>query len=229
MLRPPGLPHLPMNAHLATAHAPGHAGTGAWACEAAAAWSAGAPEVADPEQASCELASVYSPNQLRVLGSPSAFRMRWRRDAMGPMLLSALSFDVEVELQQQASQSFYLVSTQLRGQRADRRRPRARRRRRGVGGDRFGHLPGAQAVQRRQPAAACAALARRGGCGMHPVAGAALDTSARVPADDGRRQCRAAALARTDRAAVRPRRRTATAGWRRACTGSSPSWPSSRC
>jgi hypothetical protein len=115
MLRPPGLPHLPMNAHLATAHAPGHAGTGAWACEAAAAWSAGAPEVADPEQASCELASVYSPNQLRVLGSPSAFRMRWRRDAMGPMLLSALSFDVEVELQQQASQSFYLVSTQLRG------------------------------------------------------------------------------------------------------------------
>lgn len=115
MLRPPGLPHLPMNAHLATAHAPGHAGTGAWACEAAAAWSAGAPEVADPEQASCELASVYSPNQLRVLGSPSAFRMRWRRGAMGPMLLSALSFDVEVELQQQASQSFYLVSTQLRG------------------------------------------------------------------------------------------------------------------
>jgi hypothetical protein len=103
--------------------------------------SAGGPAavedlVFDPDRASSLLADVYSPNRLHVLGPRSAFRMRWRRDALGSMLLSTLSFDAEVELQQQAPQSFYLVSTQLRG-----------------------HLRRRQALQRRQPAAARAAVA----------------------------------------------------------------------
>ena len=74
-----------------------------------------ADEVDDPDQASSLLATVYSPNRLSVLGPRAAFRMRWRRDALGPMLLSTLSFDTEVELRQQAPQSSYLVSTQLSG------------------------------------------------------------------------------------------------------------------
>ena len=60
-----------------------------------------ADEVDDPDQASSLLATVYSPNRLSVLGPRAAFRMRWRRDALGPMLLSTLSFDTEVELRQQ--------------------------------------------------------------------------------------------------------------------------------
>lgn len=72
--------------------------------------------VFDPDRASSLLADVYSPNRLHVLGPRAAFRMRWRRDVLGSMMLSTLSFDAEVELQQQAPQSFYLVSTQLRGQ-----------------------------------------------------------------------------------------------------------------
>lgn len=74
-----------------------------------------ADDVDDPDQASSLLATVYSPNRLSVLGPRAAFRMRWRRDALGPMLLSTLSFDTEVELRQQAPQSSYLVSTQLSG------------------------------------------------------------------------------------------------------------------
>lgn len=71
--------------------------------------------MADPERASARLAQIYSPNRLRVLGCRDDFSMRLRSRGVGSITLSMLSFNAEVELEQRASESFYLVTTQLRG------------------------------------------------------------------------------------------------------------------
>lgn len=71
--------------------------------------------MADPERASARLAQIYSPHRLRVLGPSGDFSMRLRTRGVGSITLSMLSFNAEVELEQRASESFYLVTTQLRG------------------------------------------------------------------------------------------------------------------
>jgi AraC-like DNA-binding protein len=71
--------------------------------------------MADPGRASARLARIYSPHRLRVLGPPDEFRMRLRTREVGSINLALLSFNAEVELAQRASESFYLVTTQLRG------------------------------------------------------------------------------------------------------------------
>jgi AraC-like DNA-binding protein len=69
----------------------------------------------DPVLASARLAQVYSPHRLRVLGRADEFSMSLRTGGVGSIALSMLSFNAEVELAQRASESFYLVTTQLRG------------------------------------------------------------------------------------------------------------------
>ena len=71
--------------------------------------------VADPTRASARLAQIYSPHRMRVLDPADGFNMRLRTRGVGSITLSTLSFNAEVELKQCASESFYLVTTQLRG------------------------------------------------------------------------------------------------------------------
>lgn len=70
----------------------------------------------DPEEASACLRDVYSRHSLHLHGRREAFDMRLRIAAVGQLEMARLGFGAEVELDQQASQRFTLVTTQLRGQ-----------------------------------------------------------------------------------------------------------------
>lgn len=69
----------------------------------------------DPDEASACLHAVYSRHRLHLRGRREAFDMRLQIAAVGQLEMARLGFGAEVELDQQASQRFTLVTTQLRG------------------------------------------------------------------------------------------------------------------
>lgn len=69
----------------------------------------------DPDEASARLHDVYSRHRLQLHGRRDAFDMQLQIAAVGGLEMARLRFGAEVELDQQASQRFTLVTTQLRG------------------------------------------------------------------------------------------------------------------
>ncbi len=70
---------------------------------------------ADPRLASSELQRIYSRHRLLLQGPHRDFRMQLRLRELGSLVLSSLSFNTAVELAQDASEQFFLVTTQTRG------------------------------------------------------------------------------------------------------------------
>lgn len=67
----------------------------------------------DPDCASDRLFRNYTPHRMRVIGPPRDFRMRLRVGSSGSMAL--LRFNTGVELSQEPTGRFILVTTQVRG------------------------------------------------------------------------------------------------------------------
>jgi AraC-like DNA-binding protein len=68
-----------------------------------------------PEMAAL-LSEHFSPNVLRVLGTPNAFRADLLTAAVGSMQVSTLAYNTEVELQVETSDDHLLVTTQFQGE-----------------------------------------------------------------------------------------------------------------
>lgn len=71
--------------------------------------------IRDSHEASACLQSLYSANQLRLVGQPQDFAMQLRFQELGKLEMASLCFGTEVQLEQAPLQQTILISTQVQG------------------------------------------------------------------------------------------------------------------